>query len=244
MDRQIRRYGRSRARWTAQGRKAVWWATPATMAISASVCAGYDSCERPPRGTAADQEERDMMASQEPVPGSNRLDHRAGEAYLEELLAEGLLQPDLLKIYVAGVIFGRAADRVFDEEYLRELGVSNREFEALITLFVWGAKYRKPGTLADFLGMSASGITALVERLEARGLVERALDPTDGRARLIHPTEEGLRLADAGLRIQLKWINDTIGEALTPAQVLMLEELLVRVVVEINPTYEAPPIDR
>jgi len=97
-----------------------------------------------------------MMASQEPVPGSNRLDHRAGEAYLEELLAEGLLQPDLLKIYVAGVIFGRAADRVFDEEYLRELGVSNREFEALITLFVWGAKYRKPGTLADFLGMSAS----------------------------------------------------------------------------------------
>ena len=183
------------------------------------------------------------MTSQEPVAGSDRLDHRAGEAYLEGLTAEGLLQPGLLKIYVAGVIFGRAADRVFDEEYLRELGVSNREFEALITLFVWGAKYRKPGTLADFLGMSASGMTSLIDRLEARGLVERALDSTDGRARLVHPTDEGLRLADAGLRIQLKWINETIGEALTQAQVLMLEELLVRVLIQIDPAYEAPPVD-
>jgi DNA-binding MarR family transcriptional regulator len=215
------------------------------MAVGVSVCVGYVPCERPlSHKTAAGQEKRDMMGSQEPVPGSDRLDHRAGATYLEGLVAEGLLRPGLLRIYVAGVIFGRAADRVFDEEYLRELGVSNREFEALITLFVWGAKYRKPGALADFLGMSASGVTALVDRLEARGLVERALDPTDGRGRLVHPTEKGLRLADAGLRIQLKWINDTLGEALTPAQELTLEELLVRVLVEINPTYEAPPVDR
>ncbi len=184
------------------------------------------------------------MTSQEPVPGSDRLDHRAGEAYLEGLIADGLLKPGLLKIYVAGVIFGRATDRVFDEEYLRELGVSNREFEALITLFVWGAKYRKPGTLADFLGISASGMTSLVDRLEALGLVERAIDPTDGRARLVHPTKDGLRLADAGLRIQLTWINETIGEALTPAQALMLEELLHQVLGAINPAYQPPPVDR
>jgi DNA-binding MarR family transcriptional regulator len=79
---------------------------------------------------------------------------------------------------------------VFNAEYLRELGISNREFEALITLYVWGAKYRKPGALADFLGISASGMTALTDRLEVQGLVERGLDPADGRARLMHPTEE------------------------------------------------------
>ena len=117
-------------------------------------------------------------------------------------------------------------------------------FFLAFTLFVWGAKYRKPGTLADFLGMSASGMTSLIDRLEARGLVERALDSTDGRARLVHPTDEGLRLADAGLRIQLKWINETIGDALTQAQVLMLEELLVRVLIQIDSAYEAPPVDR
>ncbi len=175
--------------------------------------------------------------------GAEALHHRAGESYLEGLRDEGLLKPDLLKIYVAGVIFGRAADRVFDTEYLRELGVSNREFEALIALYVWGSKYRKPGTLADFLGISASGMTTLVDRLEARGLVERAPDPIDGRARLINPTKKGVRLADSGLRIQLEWINETIGSALSPGQELMLKELLHQILRAINPDYESPPVD-
>ena len=194
-------------------------------------------------GAGAGERTGGETGSRTPVPGADRLDHRAGESYLQGLTADGSLKPDLLKIYVAGVVFGRAADRVFDEEYLRELGVSNREFEALITLFVWGAKYRKPGALADFLGISASGMTSLVDRLEARGLVERALDPTDGRARLIHPTAEGIRLADSGLRMQLEWINGTIGDALTPAQVPVLLELLHQVLEGINPGYEPPPVD-
>ena len=183
------------------------------------------------------------MTGDERMNGAEALHHRAGESYLEGLRDEGLLKPDLLKIYVAGVIFGRAADRVFDTEYLRELGISNREFEALITLYVWGAKYRKPGALADFLGISASGMTTLVDRLEARGLVERAPDPTDGRARLINPTKKGVRLADSGLRIQLEWINETIGSALSPAQELMLKELLNQVLRAINPDYESLPVD-
>lgn len=191
----------------------------------------------------ARREGRVVVVENERRNGAEALSHRAGESYLEGLRDEGLLKPDLLKIYVAGVIFGRAADRVFDAQYLRGLGISNREFEALITLYVWGSKYRKPGALADFLGISASGTTALVDRLEARGLIERALDPTDGRARLVHPTGEGLRLADAGLRIQLEWINETIGGALTPAQELMLKELLHQVLRAINPAYESPPVD-
>lgn len=183
------------------------------------------------------------MADNEPAGADESLSHRAGERYLEGLRREGRLQPDLLKVYVAGVIFGRATDRVFNAKYLRELGISNREFEALITLYVWGTKYRKPGALADFLGISPSGMTSLIDRLEARGLVERALDPSDGRSRLIHPTEEGIRLADSGLRIQLEWINETIGASLTTAQVTMLSELLHQVLGAINPGYEPPPVD-
>lgn len=171
------------------------------------------------------------------------LNHRAGEGYLEGLREDGLLRSDLLKIYVAGVIFGRVANRVFDTAYRRELGIANREFEALISLYVWGSKYRKPGALADFLGISPSGMTALVDRLEGRGLVEQRMDPTDGRARLIHPTEEGFRIADAGLRIQLQWINETIGTALSAGEQSMLKELLHRTLLAIDPTFESPPVD-
>jgi len=169
--------------------------------------------------------------------------HRAGEGYLEGLREDGLLRSDLLKIYVAGVIFGRVANRVFDTAYRRELGITNREFEALITLYVWGSKYRKPGALADFLGISPSGMTALVDRLEGRGLVEQRMDPIDGRARLIHPTEEGFRIADSGLRLQLEWINESIGPALSVGEQSMLKELLHRVLLAIDPTFESPPVD-
>jgi hypothetical protein len=64
-------------------------------------------------------------------------DEGNGHAYLESLYADGLLTPSLLKIYVASIILGRAADRIFDTEHLRTLGISNREFESLITMFVW-----------------------------------------------------------------------------------------------------------
>jgi len=177
--------------------------------------------------------------SETPPPG----DAASGHAYLESLRAGGLLRPNLLKIYVASIILGRAADRVFDTAYLRTLGISNREFESLITMFVWGHKYRKPGALAGFLGMSPAGITSLVDRLEQRGLVKRELDPADARVRLITPTDRGLELADAGLRLQLEWINETIGAALTEAQAAMLEELLYNVLQKVNPGYEPPPVD-
>lgn len=175
---------------------------------------------------------------------TDALSHRAGETFLEGLREEGLLRPDLLKIYVAGVILGRTADRVFDAAYRPQLGISNREFESLITLYVWGSKYRKPGTLAEFLGISASGMTALVDRLEEQGLVERGPDPSDGRARLLHPTDKGIEVAQEGLQIQLEWINSTIGAALTPGQERMLKELLHDVLRVVNPGYEPPPVDQ
>ena len=60
----------------------------------------------------------------------------------------------------------------------------------------------KPGTtipmrgLAQVLGYDASNITGLVDKLEARGLVERRPDPTDRRVRMIAITEAGAALRD------------------------------------------------
>lgn len=58
---------------------------------------------------------------------------------------------------------------------------------------------RKPcrmGALAHDLGYDASHITAVVDRLEELGLVERLADPDDRRVRLINPTPKGVALAD------------------------------------------------
>jgi DNA-binding MarR family transcriptional regulator len=48
------------------------------------------------------------------------------------------------------------------------------------------------GRLGERLYMSPGAVTALVDRLEARGHVERVPNPKDRRSALVRPTEAGL----------------------------------------------------
>lgn len=48
--------------------------------------------------------------------------------------------------------------------------------------------------LIEFLLLSRQNLTAVLDRLEARGWVERVKDPEDGRSRLIRLTAEGERV--------------------------------------------------
>lgn len=70
--------------------------------------------------------------------------------------------------------------------------LSHGLFSALATVSKWG-----PIRLADLAqreGVSAPSITRLVAELETQGLVERAVDPGDGRAFLIKATPSGLEI--------------------------------------------------
>ena len=49
--------------------------------------------------------------------------------------------------------------------------------------------------IAQQVNCEPSNITGLVDRLEARGLVERRPDPADRRVKLAAPTDEGVRMA-------------------------------------------------
>src|SRR6186997_15090 len=56
------------------------------------------------------------------------------------------------------------------------------------------------GRLADTLGCDASNVTGLVDRLEARGLVERRASAGDRRVKVLHLTPTGSRLRAQLLR--------------------------------------------
>ena len=66
--------------------------------------------------------------------------------------------------------------------------------------------------LISFLMLSRQNLTAVLDRLEARGWVERVKDPEDGRSRLIRMTPEGSRTWDA-MQTQ---IEAFYARALTP----------------------------
>ena len=72
----------------------------------------------------------------------------------------------------------------------RRMGMGPSEVAALEHL--QGAGPMTPGQLGGRLSMSPGAVTALVDRLEKRGHVERTPNPKDRRSALLRETEKGL----------------------------------------------------
>jgi DNA-binding MarR family transcriptional regulator len=83
--------------------------------------------------------------------------------------------------------------------------------------------------LAARLGVDRNTTSLLVDRLEAKGLLERRVSPEDRRARLLRLTTRGERLQD---RISPKASagQQRILEVLAPPERELLLDLLVRVI--------------
>ena len=82
--------------------------------------------------------------------------------------------------------------------------------------------------IAQTLSCEPSNITGIVDRLEARGLVERQPDPGDRRIKLVATTESG-RAASAELRESLHFAREPLA-ALAPDERGELRDLLRRIV--------------
>jgi DNA-binding MarR family transcriptional regulator len=93
--------------------------------------------------------------------------------------------------------------------------------------------YDSPGieqaALAARLGIDRASTSQMVDRLEARGIVERCLSTTDRRVRLLRLTPAGRTLR---MRLQPKMdaLNDRILAPLASSERRILLDLLVRVV--------------
>jgi DNA-binding MarR family transcriptional regulator len=72
----------------------------------------------------------------------------------------------------------------------RRMGMGTSELAALERLQAAGPM--TPGRLGERLSMSPAAVTALVDRLEVRGHVERTPNPEDRRSALVRETEKGL----------------------------------------------------
>ena len=96
-----------------------------------------------------------------------------------------------LKLFV---VLNRAASAVLrhNDASIAEHGLSQGEFAILEALY-----HRGPlllGEVQKKILVSSGGVTYLVDRLEAEGLVERQESPTDRRARYAALTSKGRKL--------------------------------------------------
>jgi DNA-binding MarR family transcriptional regulator len=79
-------------------------------------------------------------------------------------------------------------------------GVTGGEFDVLAALRRSGRPYHlTPTALSRALLVTSGGMTKRLAALEARGLIERRPDPSDGRSSTVTLTRPGKRLFDAAL---------------------------------------------
>ncbi|WP_125774582.1 MarR family winged helix-turn-helix transcriptional regulator [Antribacter gilvus] len=113
--------------------------------------------------------------------------------------------------------------------------LSMREYDVLFTLATAAAGSEDPGyagmrlrDLNEGILMAQSSLSRMVERLEARGLVERAPDPEDGRGTLVSLTPEGVRIQKELGRRHVRSIAHYLGGALDSAEMTTMRNLLDR----------------
>ena len=79
-------------------------------------------------------------------------------------------------------------------------GLEAWEFDVLSALRRQGSPYRlSPGALLRATLVTSGTMTNRIDRLEARGLVRRQLDPQDKRGVLVELTNDGMRRVDAAV---------------------------------------------
>lgn len=94
---------------------------------------------------------------------------------------------------------------------------------------------RSPGghlrmtVLAHDMTMSTSGLTRLVDRMEAEGLVRREACPEDRRGLLAVLTEQGRSLLASAAPCHVDDLEHLLGRALDPTELGQLTDLLRRV---------------
>lgn len=106
--------------------------------------------------------------------------------------------------------------------------LGNGDFDVLAALRRSGEPYAlAPGELSRTILVTTGAITKRVDRLEARGLVTRAVTEEDARGRLITLTESGLALTDELMAAHLENQRRLLG-GLGEQEQEQLAELLGR----------------
>ena len=103
-----------------------------------------------------------------------------------------------------------------------------REYDVLYTLMKAHSGGQPAPRISDVkqgVLLSQPALSRMIDRLVARGLISRAVDPDDARAVRISITDAGAALQQEVGRAHAKSIARELGAALTPAEMRDLQNL-------------------
>ena len=120
---------------------------------------------------------------------------------------------------------------------LRRADLTLARFDVLVVLEKFGPMSQQ--TLADQLLVTKGNIVGLIDKLSARGLVDRRPSETDGRVNLLRVTPAGKRIVERILPRQMQLIAGLM-RPLSAREAVSLEALLTRLRDD-QPSAPGPP---
>jgi DNA-binding MarR family transcriptional regulator len=126
------------------------------------------------------------------------VDERAEIATAEDAASDELIVAFGRLLGAAGRL-GHILGRAIEEEF----GISHVMYEVLLILGRAGEPGLSMGVIGREQILTTGGVTRLIDRMEAAGLVERTEDPGDRRGRLVRLTSRGEDVAVRASRVHV-----------------------------------------
>lgn len=121
-----------------------------------------------------------------------------------------------------------------DAQLQRDAGVTHFEYGVLFALSDAAERTLRMSTLASYSNSSLSRLSRAVARLEAKGWVRRAPDPSDGRYTLATLTDLGAEKVAQAAPGHVELVERLVFGSLTQAQARQLGEISRRITAAIR----------
>ena len=119
--------------------------------------------------------------------------------------------------------------RELEEDLTRECGLSMVDYEVLLNLALAPGNRLRHQELVRCARLTKSGISRLVDRLEAAGWIANETCASDRRGAFAVLTAAGSRLQKRAAVVHLRGIEELFGSRLTDAQARQLEALMLSI---------------
>ncbi|MFC4070397.1 MarR family winged helix-turn-helix transcriptional regulator [Actinoplanes subglobosus] len=145
------------------------------------------------------------------------------------------LTPEQLAAWVRLIGVVELLPGVLDSQLRRDAKLTHFDYYVLSQLSEAPGRVLRMTALADRTAATLARLSHVVQRLEARGLVERFPCPEDRRATNARLTDDGWRTVRESAPGHVETVREYVIDALTPEQVSQLAEISEAILRRLDP---------
>ena len=139
------------------------------------------------------------------------------------------------EVWRAFLMMRRQLELTLERRLQADAGISNADYDILISLFSDKDKRLRAGHIGDLLGWEKSRVSHQLSRMSERGLIERERAAGDARGVWVTLTADGSRAVLAATRDRSEAVREHFFDVVSPEEQQAILDVSHRVLGTINP---------